>query len=159
MTTASFQPFSVEDILPVAQSLLEAECDPIANMANLSALLFEALPEVNWVGFYLMEEAGSAKALTLGPFQGRVACTRIALGKGVCGTAAQTGQTQRIADVHTFEGHIACDSLSASEIVLPVFRNGTVYAVLDIDSPRRNRFSAEDQSMLQKLVALFEATL
>lgn len=155
MSTAPEHHFSLDEILPVAQGLLEGESDPIANMANLSALLYEALPDVNWVGFYLMRDG----ELVLGPFQGRLACTRIAVGRGVCGTAAQTRHIQRVADVHQFDGHIACDGATESEIVLPIVVSGALYGVLDIDSPRKNRFSAEDEEKLAALVTLVEARL
>lgn len=137
----------------MAQGLLEAERDETANLANIAALLFEAMAQVNWVGFYLMKEG----ELVLGPFQGRVACTRIAVGRGVCGTAAAERAVQRVADVHAFPGHIACDGASESEIVLPIMKNGEVHGVLDIDSPVKNRFSAEDQEKLEALVRLLEA--
>lgn len=137
----------------MAQGLLEAERDETANLANIAALLFEAMAQVNWVGFYLMKEG----ELVLGPFQGRVACTRIAVGKGVCGAAVAERVVQRVADVHAFPGHIACDGASESEIVLPIMKNGEVHGVLDIDSPVKNRFSAEDQEKLEALVRLLEA--
>ena len=121
-------------------------------LSNASALIAEALPDLNWAGFYLLE-GGS---LLLGPFQGKVACIRIPLGKGVCGTAAARDETQRVADVHAFPGHIACDSASASEIVVPLHSEGTVIGVLDIDSPRPGRFTAEDQAGLEKLARVIE---
>ncbi|MCL1511115.1 GAF domain-containing protein [Parasaccharibacter sp. TMW 2.1884] len=144
-----------EDVLPMAQGLLEAERDEIANLANIAALLFEAMAQVNWVGFYLMKGG----ELVLGPFQGRVACTRIAVGKGVCGAAVAERAVQRVADVHAFPGHIACDGASESEIVLPIMKGGEVHGVLDIDSPVKNRFSAEDQAQLEALVRLLESHL
>ncbi len=136
-----------------AEALLSDEPDIIANMANLSALLFEQLAEVNWVGFYRMLD----NELVLGPFQGKVACIRIPLGRGVCGTAASENSTQRIADVHAFSGHIACDASSNAEIVIPVTVNDKVIAVLDIDSTAFNRFDEEDQDGLEKIVRLFES--
>ncbi|EGM69781.1 GAF domain-containing protein [Shewanella sp. HN-41] len=136
-------------------ALLEGEDDFVAAMANFSALLNDNLTELNWVGFYVMR----GEQLVLGPFQGKVACTRIPMGKGVCGTAAQTNQTQRVADVHQFDGHIACDSASNSEIVVPVRSQGKVIAVLDIDSPVFNRFDEEDQKGLELLVKSFESCL
>ncbi|MFT8309325.1 GAF domain-containing protein [Acetobacter malorum] len=170
-----------EDLLSAATGLLAAEQDPLANMANLSALIFEALPDLNWAGFYLYRPHAKAPAtlftlasaapagqpeaspsqgeLVLGPFQGRVACTRIAMGKGVCGTAAQTRTTQRVADVHAFPGHIACDAASASEIVIPLVAQGHLLGVLDLDSPRKERFSPADQTLLETLVTTFLATL
>jgi L-methionine (R)-S-oxide reductase len=135
--------------------LLAGEDDMVAAMANFSALLNEHLDSLNWVGFYVRRE----QVLVLGPFQGKVACTRIPWGKGVCGTAAATDTTQRIADVHQFDGHIACDSASNSEIVVPVRRNGEVIAVLDIDSPSFNRFDEADQTGLEALVRTFEKAL
>lgn len=153
MSTAPENHVVFEDVLPMAQGLLEAERDETANLANIAALLFEAMAQVNWVGFYLMKEG----ELVLGPFQGRVACTRIAVGKGVCGAAVAERVVQRVADVHAFPGHIACDGASESEIVLPIMKNGEVHGVLDIDSPVKNRFSAEDQEKLEALVRLLEA--
>lgn len=138
-----------------ALALLEGEDDLVAAMANFSALLNDNLTELNWVGFYVMR----GELLVLGPFQGKVACTRIPLGKGVCGTAAFTNQTQRVADVHQFDGHIACDSASNSEIVVPVRVQGNVIAVLDIDSPIFDRFDEEDQKGLELLVKSFENCL
>ncbi|MCS6161400.1 GAF domain-containing protein [Shewanella baltica] len=138
-----------------ALALLEGEDDLVAAMANFSALLNDYLTELNWVGFYVMR----GEQLVLGPFQGKVACTRIPLGKGVCGTAAFTNQTQRVADVHQFDGHIACDSASNSEIVVPVRAQGNVVAVLDIDSPIFDRFDEEDQKGLELLVKSFENCL
>ncbi len=135
-----------------AEALLSDEPDIIANMANLSALLFEQLAEVNWVGFYRMLD----NELVLGPFQGKVACIRIPLGRGVCGTAASENSTQRIADVHAFSGHIACDASSNAEIVIPVTVNDKVIAVLDIDSTAFNRFDGEDQVGLENIVRLLE---
>lgn len=138
-----------------AAALLENETDMIANMANLSALLFNTLPQLNWAGFYIMRSG----ELVLGPFQGQVACVRIPVGQGVCGTAVSSGTTQRIADVHAFPGHIACDAASESEIVIPVRQGPDIIAVLDIDSPVLNRFTAIDQQQLEQLVQLLEQTL
>ncbi len=143
------------DLARQAQALLAGENDPIANAANLSALLFHALPTINWAGFYFMRE----DQLVLGPFQGFPACVRIQLGQGVCGTAARTGQIQRVDDVHEFPGHIACDAASRSEIVIPLFRDGKVMGVLDIDSPEPGRFSVKDQAGLEVLARLFESSL
>ena len=126
--------------------------DPVSNMANISAVLFGGLTQVNWVGFYVRR----GEELLLGPFQGKPACVRIALGKGVCGTAAQTGQIQRVENVHNFPGHIACDSASQSEIVLPIFKEGRVWGVLDLDSPVLARFTPQDQVFLEKAARLFE---
>ncbi|MBZ9610736.1 GAF domain-containing protein [Rheinheimera maricola] len=138
-----------------AQALIEHEPDLIANMANLSALLFNQLPDLNWAGFYIMRSG----ELVLGPFQGQVACVRIAVGKGVCGTAVASGEVQLVKDVHEFPGHIACDAASNSEIVLPLRHNGNIIAVLDIDSPSLARFDAEDQAGLEQLISVFEQHL
>ncbi len=138
-----------------AEALLAGEDDLVAAMANFSALLNQNLEDLNWVGFYVRR----GDVLVLGPFQGKVACTRIPWGKGVCGTAAATDTTQRVMDVHQFDGHIACDAASNSEIVVPVRRDGEVVAVLDIDSPSFNRFDEEDQTGLEDLVRCFEKAL
>lgn len=138
-----------------AQALIEQETDLIANMANLSALLFNNLPDLNWAGFYIMRDG----ELVLGPFQGQVACVRIPVGKGVCGTAVATGQVQLVKDVHEFPGHIACDAASNSEIVLPLRHQGAIIAVLDIDSPSLARFDSEDQAGLEQLISVFEQHL
>jgi L-methionine (R)-S-oxide reductase len=138
-----------------AQSLLASEDDLVAAMANFSALINDSLDNLNWVGFYQLKEG----QLILGPFQGKVACSRIPIGKGVCGTSAFEKQTLRVADVHQFDGHIACDSASNSEIVIPVFNKNELVAVLDIDSPILNRFSKTDQIGLENLVKSFENAL
>ena len=143
------------------QSFAEADNWYVPLMANAAALLFDALADVNWVGFYLLR----GDRLVLGPFQGKVACIHIPLGKGVCGTAAQRDETQLVPDVHAFPGHIACDSASNSEIVVPIHRKGVlkelnrgaVVAVLDIDSPVPNRFSEADRAGLETLVKVLEA--
>ncbi|MBW8190270.1 GAF domain-containing protein [Neiella marina] len=132
-----------------AQSLISGEPNLIANLANISALINDALDDLNWCGFYLVE----GEELVLGPFQGKTACIRIAKGKGVCGTAMAEGKTQRVADVHAFSGHIACDAASESEIVVPIVVAGQVLAVFDIDSPKKNRFSEVEQNGLEQLVA------
>ena len=126
-----------------------------ANLANASALIWQHLPDINWVGFYIMEDG----ALVLGPFQGKPACIRIAVGRGVCGTAAAQDAVQLVPDVHAFPGHIACDGASNSEIVLPIHKDGKVWGVLDIDSPCFGRFTAEDQSGLEKVVTVLETLL
>lgn len=131
------------------------EKDIIANMANISAILFESLSEVNWAGFYRLTD----NELVLGPFQGKVACIRIPVGKGVCGTAVAENVTQRVADVHEFSGHIACDAASNAEIVIPVRQEGKVIAVLDIDSTAFGRFDQDDQDGLEKIVTLLEESL
>ncbi|MGS0535804.1 GAF domain-containing protein [Pseudoalteromonas sp. SaAl2] len=145
-----------QSLVKQTESLITGETNIIANMANISALLFTSLDDVNWAGFYLMD---SPSELVLGPFQGNPACIRIPVGKGVCGTAAATAETQLVEDVHAFSGHIACDAASNSEIVIPILKNGEVYAVLDIDSPSIARFNAEDMQGLEALVTCFEATL
>lgn len=135
------------------QALTEGEPDLIANLSNASAAINEALDNINWAGFYLVKDG----MLVLGPFQGKPACIRIPLGKGVCGTAAQNDQTQLVKDVHEFTGHIACDSASRSEIVIPVHdKNGAVAAVLDIDSPYLARFDESDQAGLEHCVKILE---
>jgi len=130
------------DLASALEGLVTGEPDAVANMANASALIYETLDDVNWVGFY--RNVGGE--LVLGPFQGRAACIRIKFGEGVCGAAAQTRQVQRIEDVHAFPGHIACDSASNSEIVVPLIRDGELLGVLDIDSPNHARFDAEDEA-------------
>ncbi|KZN30867.1 GAF domain-containing protein [Pseudoalteromonas luteoviolacea] len=139
-----------------AQGLIGGENNFIANMANLSALLFTNMEDINWAGFYLMD---SEQELVLGPFQGNPACIRIPVGKGVCGTAVSELKTQLIKDVHAFEGHIACDAASNSEIVIPVYRQGKIFAVLDIDSPSLARFDEQDKLGLEAIVKSFEETL
>ncbi|HWJ87793.1 MAG TPA: GAF domain-containing protein [Pelagibacterium sp.] len=133
-------------------ALLSAETDPIANAANTAALLFGAMPDVNWAGFYFLR---SESELVLGPFQGKPACVRIAVGRGVCGTAVERGTTIRVEDVHAFPGHIACDADSRSELVVPLIRQGSVFGVLDLDSPRVGRFDADDQAGIEALAAIF----
>ncbi len=144
-----------QELLVQTKALIHNETDPIANMANISALLFDALKQVNWVGFYRVIE----EQLVLGPFQGKVACIRIPLGTGVCGTAADTKTTQRISDVHQFDGHIACDATTNAEIVIPVQLNGDIIAVLDIDSTSFGRFDHEDQYGLEAIISAFEQNL
>jgi L-methionine (R)-S-oxide reductase len=130
------------DLASALEGLTAGETDAVANMANAAALIWETLPDVNWAGFY--RNVGGE--LVLGPFQGRPACIRIAFGSGVCGVAAETRQVQRIADVQAFPGHIACDSTSNSEIVVPLIRDGELLGVLDIDSPKKARFTEEDEA-------------
>lgn len=142
-----------DSLISQLSALIEGETDLVANLSNVSALLNMLLDDLNWVGFYLLK---SADQLVLGPFQGKPACLRIPVGKGVCGTAVATGQTQRVADVHAFAGHIACDTASNSEIVLPIFAAGRVVAVLDIDSPSLGRFDAEDQIGLERVTTALE---
>jgi GAF domain-containing protein len=138
---AADKPTLYADLLAALEGLVTGERDSIANMANSAALIWETLPELNWAGFY--RNVGGE--LVLGPFQGRPACIRIPFGRGVCGTAAATLAVQRVDDVHAFPGHIACDSASESELVVPIVRDGELLAVLDLDSPRKARFDAEDE--------------
>ena len=139
------------ELLRQARALMSGQRDRVANAANLSALLFHALDDVNWVGFYFSR----GDHLLVGPFQGKPACVEIPLGKGVCGTAAAARAIQRVADVHDFEGHIACDVDSRSEIVLPLVLNDEVIGVLDLDSPSPDRFSEEDERMLTQIADLY----
>jgi len=150
---ATTKPALYSDVLAQATALFAGERDTTANAANLAALLFHSLPDLNWAGFYWMKHGG----LVLGPFQGKPACVRIALGKGVCGTAAASRQTVVVPDVHAFPGHIACDSASASEIVVPVVDGDRLLGVLDLDSPLPARFDAEDARGLEAIVAAFVA--
>lgn len=145
MSNSSLYP----QLLEQTKSLIAGEPDLIANLANISALLYHNLADVNWAGFYLYKD----DQLVLGPFQGLPACIRIPMGKGVCGTAAQTNTTQRIEDVHEFPGHIACDAASNSEIVIPIVVNETLLGVLDIDSPKLSRFNQDDEAGLTAIVA------
>lgn len=133
------------------EALLAGERDFIANAAQFCAFLFHELEGLNWAGFYLNRD----EQLVLGPFQGKVACVRIPFGRGVCGAAASSRQTQRVADVHAFPGHIACDSASNSELVVPLIKDGRLIGVLDLDSPQLARFSAEDQAGIEQLAQLF----
>lgn len=137
------------------RALLDGEADRIANAANLSALVYHALPDLNWVGFYLFD----GTELVVGPFQGLPACVRIPLDKGVCGAAARTRQTQRVDDVHAFPGHIACDSASRSELVVPLFAGEQLVGVFDLDSPLPARFDADDQAGLEAIAALYVESL
>jgi GAF domain-containing protein len=138
-----------------ARALLSGQAHRIANAANLSALIYQELPELNWVGFYFVE----GEQLVLGPFQGKPACVTIPLGHGVCGAAAASGANQRVADVHRFEGHIACDSVSRSELVIPLFEHDRVFGVLDLDSPRLARFDVRDEQGVAGLARVFEESL
>lgn len=137
-----------ETVIKQLDALLTGESNVVANLSNASALLNQFLDRVNWVGFYITE----GNQLVLGPFQGMPACVRIPFGRGVCGVAAETKTTQLVADVHQFPGHIACDSASNSEIVVPIIKDGNVIGVLDIDSPEKNRFDEVDQRYLEKFV-------
>ncbi|CAD0306688.1 GAF domain-containing protein [Xanthomonas hortorum] len=138
-----------------AQALVHGEPDRIANAANLSALIFNALPSLNWAGFYFYD----GRELVVGPFQGLPACVRIPLDKGVCGAAASTRQSQRIADVDAFPGHIACDSASRSELVIPLVKGDALIGVLDLDSPELDRFDADDQRGLEAIAQVFVGAL
>ena len=152
-------PTAAAELYPLIKSQMEALVAgvpyPVANLANASALLNQALADINWVGFYLRE----GDKLVLGPFQGKTACIEIPFGRGVCGTAAAKDETQLVKDVHEFPGHIACDSASNSEIVIPLHKNGIVAAVLDIDSPTRCRFTEADREGLESLVPILESIL
>lgn len=144
------KPNDYDNLLSEGRGLLTGERDLLANAANLAALLYRSLPDINWVGFYFLK----GNDLVLGPFQGKPACTRIPVGKGVCGTAAQRRETVRVPNVHEFPDHIACDAASNAEIVVPLVSAGNVIGVLDIDSPVRSRFSEVDQRGLESLVAV-----
>ncbi len=144
-----------QDLVQQARGLLADEHHRVANAANLSALIFTRLDDINWAGFYFLE----GDELVVGPFQGKPACVRIAMGRGVCGTAAATRRTQRVADVHAFEGHIACDPASRSEIVVPLIVHDQVIGVLDIDSPNANRFDDDDQAGLEALARVYVDSL
>jgi L-methionine (R)-S-oxide reductase len=138
------------ELLRAAEALTAGEPDGIANMANIAALLWQYLPDLNWAGFYRMVGG----ELVLGPFQGKAACIRIPLDKGVCGAAARLATSQRVDDVHAFPGHIACDADSRSELVVPVIRDGAVVAVIDLDSPNPARFDVQDQAGVEALALL-----
>ncbi len=144
-----------DELIPRARALLSGERHPVANAANLAALIFDEVDRLNWVGFYFVEDS----ELVVGPFQGRPACVRIPMGAGVCGTAARSRETQRVEDVHAFEGHIACDPDSRSEIVVPLLHEGRVIGVLDIDSPVPARFDAGDQAGFEALAAVYLESL
>ena len=152
---AAGKPALYRELVQAADALTDGEPDAIANMANVAALLWESLPDLNWAGFY--RNVGGA--LVLGPFQGRPACIRIPFGRGVCGVAAATREVQRVDDVNAFAGHIACDSASASELVVPIVHEDRLIGVLDLDSPRRGRFDKEDEAgcleLTRRLAARF----
>ncbi len=155
MTTEINKKNFYRDLQAQVQALIADETDTIANMATIAAVLFEVLEQVNWVGFYRV----LAEQLVVGPFQGKVACIRIPLGKGVCGTCVLTGEVQRIADVHQFDGHIACDASTNAELVIPVKVEGKVVAILDIDSRAFDRFDLVDEQGLISLVQAFEQNI
>jgi L-methionine (R)-S-oxide reductase len=140
------------DLLSQVASLIAGEPDVIANAANTAALLYHAMPDVNWAGFYFLRDGDE---LVLGPFQGKPACIRIPVGRGVCGTAVERRQTILVEDVHAFPGHIACDAESRSELVVPLVRDGRIIGVLDIDSPIAARFDGDDQAGIEAVAALF----
>lgn len=149
------KPELYRELVGAARAIVDDEPDAVANMANLSALIWQFLPQLNWAGFYRMVDG----ELVLGPFQGKAACIRIPLGQGVCGTAAANGETQLVPDVHAFPGHIACDAASASELVVPVMRDGQVIAVIDLDSPVLNRFDADDAAGIEALAHAIAAAI
>lgn len=144
------KPVLYHDLLQAAEALTAGERDGVANMANVAALMWKFLPQVNWTGFYRIVEG----ELVLGPFVGRPACIRIPIGQGVCGAAAASGETQLVEDVHAFPGHIACDGDTRSELVVPVLRDDQVVAVIDLDSPELARFDAEDRAGIEALAAM-----
>ncbi len=148
---AGSKPEQYAQLLEQARALLHGERDRIANAANLSALVYNALPDLNWVGFYFLD----GSELVVGPFQGLPACVRIPLDKGVCGAAARSGRTQRIEDVHAFPGHIACDAASRSELVVPLLRDGELVGVFDLDSPEPARFDVDDQRGLEAVARIY----
>jgi GAF domain-containing protein len=148
------KPAFYRDLCEQLTALLAGEPDRIANAANTAALLFDAMPDVNWAGFYFLQ---SDRELVLGPFQGKPACVRIAVGKGVCGTAVERAQSVLVEDVHEFPGHIACDAASRSELVVPLSSKGIVRGVLDIDSPLPARFDADDQAGVERIAAIYMA--
>ena len=154
-TLTGSKPEQYAQLAGQARALVHGEPDRIANAANLSALVYHALPDLNWVGFYFHD----GKELVVGPFQGLPACVRIALDRGVCGAAASTRQTQRIADVEAFPGHIACDAASRSELVVPLVHDGKLVCVFDLDSPRLDRFDAHDQDGLEAIARIFVESL
>ena len=150
---AASKPALYAEVAEQARALLEGERDPVANAANLASLIWHAVPGLNWAGFYFLR----AGVLVLGPFQGKPACVRIAVGQGVCGTAVQRGETVVVPDVSAFPGHIACDSASRSELVVPLVQGGAIVGVLDLDSPSPGRFDAEDRAGLEALAAIWVA--
>lgn len=150
-TLSGSKPEQYAQLVAQARALIQGEPDRVANAANLAALVYHALSDLNWVGFYFYDGA----ELVVGPFQGLPACVRIALDKGVCGAAARTRQTQRVADVEAFPGHIACDAASRSELVVPLVHDGELVGVFDLDSPRVNRFDEEDQQGLEAIAQAF----
>ncbi|MDP9163132.1 MAG: GAF domain-containing protein [Pseudomonadota bacterium] len=153
--SATDKPTLYRDLAAALEALVAGEPDPIANMANAAALIWESVPGLNWAGFYRNLDG----ELVLGPFQGRAACIRIPFGKGVCGAAAATLKVQRVDDVHAFPGHIACDAASVSELVVPIVRDGRLLAVLDLDSPDAARFDDEDEAGFVAIAALLSQAI
>jgi GAF domain-containing protein len=153
MQKETVKDFDYQTLHQALQSLIRDEPDALANLSNSAALLYHGMDEINWAGFYLLRE----NELVLGPFQGKLACTRIALGRGVCGTAAENREAIVVQDVHEFPGHIACDEASASEIVIPIISDGRLIGVLDVDSPVKGRFSETDRQYLQGFVDILSA--
>ncbi|MGE7470091.1 GAF domain-containing protein [Bosea sp. NPDC003192] len=149
--SASDKPGFYRELVQQLEGLLHGERDAIANAANLSALLYDAMPRLNWAGFYLMRGG----ELVLGPFQGKPACVRIPVGRGVCGTAVARRESVLVEDVHAFPGHIACDAASRSELVVPLIRDGEVIGVIDLDSPEPGRFDADDQAGIESIASLY----
>lgn len=147
------KPELYRDLCGQLEALLAGERDPVANAANTSALLFQTMPDLNWAGFYFLR----GSELVLGPFQGRPACVRIAVGQGVCGTAVARRQSVLVEDVHAFPGHIACDSASRSELVVPLVRDGAILGVIDLDSPSEARFDADDRDGIESVARLYVA--
>ena len=145
----------MDTLLAQLENLIAADKYEVTSLSNMSALIFYNLPDVSWAGFYLVRDG----KLILGPFQGKIACTEIKFGKGVCGTTAEKKETIIVKDVHKFPGHIACDSESNSEIVVPIFKNGEIYGVLDLDSKKLERFDEKDKELLESLVKILEKKL
>lgn len=154
-TLSGSKPEQYAQLLEQARTLLAGESDRTANAANLAALVYHALPALNWVGFYFFD----GRELVVGPFQGQPACVRIPLDRGVCGAAARSGQTQRVDDVHAVPDHIACDAASRSELVVPLFRQGALLGVFDLDSPDPGRFDVEDQRGLEEVARVYTESL
>lgn len=150
---AASKPEFYDELALQLAGLLQEERDPIANAANTSALIFDQMPALNWAGFYFLRGA----ELVLGPFQGKIACVRIPLGRGVCGTAAARGSSVLVEDVHAFPGHIACDAASRSELVVPLRHQGVILGVIDLDSPNPGRFDPEDQAGIERLAEIYIA--
>lgn len=149
------KPDFYQELADQLKALLEGEPDPIANAANTSALIYQMLPDLNWAGFYFLQREDE---LVLGPFQGKPACVRIAVGRGVCGTAVERARSVLVEDVHAFPGHIACDAASRSELVVPLLRDGKVFGVIDLDSPLAGRFDGDDQVGIEALAAIYAAS-